>query len=142
MLFPYHPFPTSAIEDPNVIIVIPIPPDPALPTPSFPSDLRTQMKLPCSTVASLSSHALPLIHAQPVPQVMQISSIRTFRTLSVARRRKDVCESPSLVCSSQRMYATFFHARTSDFSFFSITAQDLESIVATITDDKHFSSCS
>ena len=137
------PFPTSAIEGPNVIIAIPIPPDPTLPTgptPCFPSDLRTQMMLPCSTVASLSSHALSPIHAQPVPQVMQISSIRTFGALLVARRRKDVCESPSLVCSSQRMHATFFHAITSDFSFFSRTAQDPKYIVATITYDKHFSS--
>ena len=46
------------------------------------------------------------MHAQPVPQVMRTacipSSTRSFRHRSVAKRRKDVCESVSLVCSFLR----------------------------------------
>jgi hypothetical protein len=134
-------FPTYAIKNPNVFIAISLPPDPPSPTLFFPPDLRTQIiKLPCSALTSLSSHALSPIHAKHVPQVMQKLWIRNFRSLSVARQRKDVFEGASLVCSSLCVHVPFFYAITSDFSFFGIMAQTLESITATLTDDKHFSS--
>jgi hypothetical protein len=98
------------VANPNIPIAIPLLPDPPSLTPSSP-DLRTQRKLSCSVVASLSSHALSPMHAQPVLQVVQtactLSSIRTFRPLSVARRRRDVCELQTSFLLGERVTGLF-----------------------------------
>jgi len=100
-------------ENPNLPIAIPLPSTPPVPVPSSPPDLPfslstlAQRRLRSSMVASPSSHAPSPMHVQLVPQVTRTTctlfSTRSFRPLSVAKRRKGDCENGSPVCTSLQL---------------------------------------
>ena len=103
------PFPTSAIENPNAPIVTPL--SPHLPLLTF----SPRGSHP-GTVASLSSHApFPCMPNRAPGDANHIHSVLNtyFRPLLVSRRRKEVCEGTSLVCSFLRIYFVLFLELTS-----------------------------